>query len=68
MSAGDKWAKGVTQERASRDWRVGLSTGMVNGLGQGQLPGQVMFCTRGLTKASQQVLPSAWAASSSGRK
>ena len=27
-----------------------------------------MFCTRGLTRASQQALPSAWAASSSGRK
>lgn len=34
----------------------------------GWLPGEVMFCTRGLTRASQQVLPSAWAASSSGRK
>ena len=47
---------------------MGLSVGMVNGPGQGRLPGQVMFCTRGLTRASQQVLPSAWAASSSGRK
>lgn len=67
MSAGAKWAKGVTQERASRDWRVGLSTGMVNGPGRGGYQGR-MPCTRGLTKASQQVLPSAWAASSSGRK
>ena len=38
------------------------------GQGSGCLPGEVMFCTRGLTRASQQVLPSAWAASLSGRK
>lgn len=34
----------------------------------GRLPGEVTFCTRGLTRASQQLLPRAWAASSSGRK
>lgn len=38
------------------------------GPGERGLPGLVMLCTKGVTRASQNVLPSARAASSSGRK
>lgn len=38
------------------------------GPGEHRVPGLVMLSTKGLTRASQHVLPKAWAASSSGRK
>lgn len=38
------------------------------GPGERRVPGLVMLCTKGFTKASQHVLPKARAASSSGRK
>lgn len=41
-----------------------LSTGMVNGPGQGRLPGQVMFCTRVDQGLPAGLASSAWAASS----